>query len=149
MRTVMEENEVTCCVRGYHVYKTVWAAAVGEVLICRREPTNSADRYAVAVLKEETIIEHLPRKMSKICSLFLRRGGSIRCKVTGSRRYSSDLPQGGLEIPCSLLFKANMKEITKLRKVLAHSSQYLVIMLCFIIYKFYNVQCNNYYNINH
>ena len=34
---------------------------------------------------------HLPRKMSKVCSLFLRRGGSIRCKVTGSRRYSSDL----------------------------------------------------------
>ena len=61
--------------------------AVGEVLICRREPTNSADRYAVAVLKEETIIGHLPRKMSKVCSLFLRRGGSIRCKVTGSRRY--------------------------------------------------------------
>ena len=52
MRTVMEENEVACCVRGYHVYKTVWAAAVGEVLICRREPTNSADRYAVAVLKD-------------------------------------------------------------------------------------------------
>ena len=90
-----------------------------EVLIRRREPTNSADSYAVAVLKEETIIGHLPWKMSKVCSLFLRRGGSIRCKVTGSRRYSSDLPQGGLEIPCSLLFKANVKEITKLRKVLA------------------------------
>ena len=74
---------------------------------------------AVAVLKEETIIGHLPRKMSKVCSLFLRRGGSICCKVTGSRRYSSDLPQGGFEISCSLLFKANVKEITKLRKVLA------------------------------
>ena len=55
----------------------------------------------------------------EVCSLFLRRGGSIHCKVTGSRRYSSDLPQGGLEIPCSLVFKANVKEITKLRKVLA------------------------------
>ena len=54
----MEETELACCVRGYHVYKTIWAAAVGEVLICRREPTNSADRYAVAVLKEETIIGH-------------------------------------------------------------------------------------------
>ena len=99
----------------YTLYKTI----CGKVLICRREPTNSADRYAVAVLKEETIIGHLPRKMSKICSLFLRRGGSIRCKVTGSRRYSSDLPQGGLEIPRSLLFTANVKEVMKLRKVLA------------------------------
>ena len=55
----MAEREVACCVRGYHVYKTIWGAAVGEVLICRREPTNSADRYAVAVLKEQTIIGHL------------------------------------------------------------------------------------------
>ena len=95
------------CVQDY------LGGCIGEVLICRKEPTNSADRYAVAVLKEETIIGHLPRKMSKVCSLFLRRCGSIRCKVTGSRRYSSDLPQGGLEIPCSLLFKANVKETTK------------------------------------
>lgn len=115
----MEEAELACCVRGYHVYKTIWAAALGEVLICRREPTNSADRYAVAVLKEEMIIGHLPRKMSKVCSLFLRRGGSIRCKVTSGRRYSSDLPQGGLEIPCSLLFTGDRKEIMKLRKVVS------------------------------
>ena len=55
------------------------------------QPTYMADRYAVAVLKQETIIEHFPRKISKVCSLFLRRGGSIRCTVTGSRRHSSDL----------------------------------------------------------
>ena len=61
---------MACCVRGYHVYKTIWVAAVGEVLICRREPTNSADRYAIAVLKEKTIIGHLPRKMSKFVLCF-------------------------------------------------------------------------------
>ena len=44
------------------------------------------------------VIGHLPRKLSKICSLFIRRGGSICCIVTGGRRYSADLPQGGLEI---------------------------------------------------
>ena len=37
------------CVRGYHVYQRIWTAAVGEVLHCEREPTNSGDRYAVAV----------------------------------------------------------------------------------------------------
>ena len=117
------EKEVACCVRGYHVYKDIWAEAIGEELVCIREPTNTADRYAVAVLRRETIIGHLPRKISKVCSLFLRRGGSIRCTVTGSRRHSSDLPQGGLEIPCSLLFTADMKEIMKLKKVLKGSSQ--------------------------
>ena len=115
------ETEISCCVRGYHVYKDVWEAAIGEVLVCRREPSNAADRYAVAVTKEETIIGHLPRKLSKVCSLFLRRGGSIRSTVTGRRRYSSDLTQGGLEVPCTLLFTGDVKEIKKLEKVLKRS----------------------------
>ena len=65
------EKKMACCVRGYHVYKDIWAAAIGEVLVCSREPTNAADRYAVAVPKKETIIGHLPRKISKVCSLYL------------------------------------------------------------------------------
>ena len=37
------EKEMACCVRGYHVYKDMWAAAIGEfeVLVCSREPTNT------------------------------------------------------------------------------------------------------------
>ena len=73
---------MACCVRGYHVYKDIWAAAVGEVLASWREPSNASDRYAIAVLKHERIIGHLPRKILKVC-LFLREG-SIRCTVTGS-----------------------------------------------------------------
>jgi len=61
------------------------------------------DRYAVAVKKDEMIIGQLPRKISHVCSLFLRRGGCTSCTVTGTKRYSADLPQGGLEIPCLLL----------------------------------------------
>ena len=49
------EKELACCVRGYHVYKDIWAAAIGEELECSREPTNMADRYAVAVRNEETL----------------------------------------------------------------------------------------------
>ena len=76
------------------MYKDIWATAIGEELVCGREPTNMADRYAVAILKQESVIGHLPRKISKVCSLFLPRGGSIRCTVTGSRRhpYPGDLP---------------------------------------------------------
>ena len=37
------------CIRGYHVYKEIWAAAVGEELACTTEPHNSHDRYAVSV----------------------------------------------------------------------------------------------------
>ena len=115
------EMEMPCCVRGFHVYKEVWETAIEEVLMCHREPTNATDRYAVAVTKAATIIGHLPRKLSKVCSLFLRRGGSIRFTVTGRRRYSSDLLQGGLEIPCTLLFTGDAKEIKKLKKLLKRS----------------------------
>ena len=44
-------------------------------------------------------------------SLFLRRGGTIECAVTGHCKYSAELAQGGLEVPCSLLFKATPEAV--------------------------------------
>ena len=99
------------------VYKELWAAGLGEVLTCEREPDNASDRYAVAVKKEGTVVGHLPRKLTRVCSLFLRWGGTVDCIVTGHGRYSADLPQGGLEVPCSLIFKATPKEVLKLKKM--------------------------------
>ena len=45
--TIMEEARFECCVRGYHVYFEIWEAILGETLLCRREPTNVSDHYAV------------------------------------------------------------------------------------------------------
>ena len=106
--------EKDSCIRGYHVYKSTWIAMMGEMLACERDPRNQHDRYTVSVKKGNTTVGHLPKKISKLCSLFIRRGGSIQCLVNGSRRYSSDLPQGGLEIPCKLIFKGNTTEIKHL-----------------------------------
>ena len=92
--------------------------AIGEVLDCERELGNAKDRYTVAVKKDATVIGHLPRKISRVSSLFLRQGGSVQCTVTGRRRYSFDLPQGGLEIPCLVKFTAQSKEIQKLKQLL-------------------------------
>jgi hypothetical protein len=89
---------------------------------CVREPTNRTNRYAVATVRGGTIIGHLPRKISKLYTLFMRNCGSIRCVVTGTRRFSLDLPQGGLEIPCHLLFEGKVKIIKKLKKRLKHRS---------------------------
>ena len=103
----LESFEVDAMVRGYHVYKDIWVAHVGEVLPCCRETSNRHNPFAVSVKKNGTIVGHVPRKISTLCSLFLRKGGSIYCCVTGVRRYSWDLVQGGLEIPCTLLFQPN------------------------------------------
>ena len=115
----METFQMESCVRGYHVYKDLWEAVVGERLECQRERDNPSDAYAVAVKKGGAVVGHLPRKLSRLCALFIRRGGSISCSPTGRRRYSSDLPQGGLEIPCLLFFEGDSKEIKKLVKLCA------------------------------
>ena len=81
-----EELSRVSCIRGYHVCKDIWDAAIGEVLVCERELRNVEDCYAIAVTKDETVIGHLPRNLSRVCSLFtcvfIRRGGTIDCTVT-------------------------------------------------------------------
>ena len=66
-------------VSGYHEYP--WGVpAVGEELICHRELGNSHDPYAVAVKKgslDTVELGHGPRRISEICSSFIRRGGTL------------------------------------------------------------------------
>uniref|UniRef100_A0A1X7U5P3 HIRAN domain-containing protein n=1 Tax=Amphimedon queenslandica TaxID=400682 RepID=A0A1X7U5P3_AMPQE len=100
-----EHFEISSVVRGYHVYKDMLEATERESLQCTRELSNSHDPYAVAIFKNGYIVGHVPRIISAVCSLFLRWGGSIQCTVIGSRKYSEDLPQGGLEIPCLYPFR--------------------------------------------
>ena len=80
------------------MYKSVWNGIVRENLPCVAESSNTSDLYAVPVTKNGTIVGHVPRKVSDVCTIFLRKGGVILCEVTGSRMYSHDIPQGGLEI---------------------------------------------------
>ncbi len=51
---------VEAMVRGYHAYKDIWTAVVGEELPCQRERAgNPPDPFAVAVLKDEAIVGHV------------------------------------------------------------------------------------------
>ena len=102
--------EMSSCI---HAYRKDWNPVIGELLECGREITNNQDRYAVAVKRNRTIVGHLSQKITCVCSLLLRRGGSISCQVMGGRQYSSDLPQGGLEIPCTLMFNGNIPRYGK------------------------------------
>ena len=40
-------KEMACCVRGYHVYKDIWPAAIREVLVRTTEPTNVGKIFIV------------------------------------------------------------------------------------------------------
>ena len=60
----------------------------------------------------------MPKKISRMCSSFLDLGVQITAVVTGRRRYSSDLVQGGLEIPCDLRFTGHQQHIEKLKRII-------------------------------
>ena len=85
---------------------------------------NIHDRFAVSVQtkrKDGTgeIVGHVPKFVSMICSIFIWRGGEITCRVTGTRCYSTDFPQGGVEIPCILFFRSStQKECDKAERFL-------------------------------
>ena len=73
---------VEAVVRGYRAYKDIWAAVYGEELPCKREAGNRVDAFAMVVIKDGTVVGHILKKISSVCSLYLRRGGSIICRVT-------------------------------------------------------------------
>ena len=78
-------------VRGYYVNKYIWTAVVRDKFQYRKESRNKFDPFAVVVMRGETIIGHVTRKISSIFPLFLRWGGSITCCVTGDRCHSGNL----------------------------------------------------------
>ena len=114
------ETKHCSCVRGYHVYQNDWTPFLGEILQCSREESNVYDPFAIKVTKDGSIVGHLPKKISSMCSLFIRMGGIIYCEVADlNRRYSRDLIQGSLEIPCIITLQGAMDLIDKASKLLA------------------------------
>ena len=106
------------------MYKDGWLPVRDEMLACQCETGNAHDPFAVKVVKSRSIVGHLPKKISSTCSLFMRRGGVITCKITDpQKRYSRDLEQGGLEIPCSLIFQGDRELLEKARKLLLLSEK--------------------------
>ena len=47
---------IEAMVRGYHMYKEIWCAAVREELSCIREVENYRDLFAVAVVRSGVIV---------------------------------------------------------------------------------------------
>ena len=104
-------------VRDFQVYSEIWEPYIGEELQCVREEDNDHDPYAVSIIKRRQIVGHVPHSISRACAVHLRSHGNITCTVTGSREYSSDLDQGGMQIPCTLCFTGNKIWLDKLAEL--------------------------------
>ena len=58
--------------------------------------------FAIAIKKVtptgNVIVGHTSRVILSVCLIFICQGGTIVCVVNGAKQYSSNLPQGGLEV---------------------------------------------------
>ena len=107
----------TSYVRGHHVYCQEWAPVIGEVLALKLQPDNTYDKFAVAVIKNDQFVSHIPKPVSRAVSYFLsREGHSSLCEVTGNR-----LNRGvglGVEVPCTYRFYGRQSYIDRLNHLL-------------------------------
>ena len=85
---------------GHHVYKVVWTSVIEQVLHLEAEDGNQHDKYPVAVMKNDQIIGHAPRCISRVSWYFLKNGGEIKCKITSKRKKGN-----GLEVLCIYIYK--------------------------------------------
>ncbi len=76
-----------------------WTPTIGESLLVKPEPTNAKDNKAVAVLKDDLVVGHVPYNLASRLFQFLRRDvNKAFAEVTGAK-----VNRGagyGLEIPC-------------------------------------------------
>ena len=74
-------------IRGHHEHKCIRENPSDDEYVCERKIGNAHDTHAVAIRKdidgETRILGHIPRKLSSHCSIFIRYGGMICCKVNG------------------------------------------------------------------
>ena len=85
-----------------------------------REDGNLMDPYAVAIKRGSKVIGHVPWKTSAAYSLFMQRRGAVTYMfIDNHHQYSSDLPQGDLQIPYQLVFQSeDMELIAKLKNIM-------------------------------
>ena len=57
-----------------------WEPSLRDQLHCQEERSNDKDRYTIAVVDNGVVVGQLPRKISLVCSLGIKRGGIIECQ---------------------------------------------------------------------
>ena len=116
----MSSVSLGSCIRGFHEYQAIWKPINGEELYCCRENGNTSDPYTISVMKGREVVGHVPRKISRMCAVFLRNRETIKCTISGSRRYSRDLPHGyGNPLYSRIFWRSEITEkISKLIKEL-------------------------------
>ena len=91
----------------------IWTPKVGDENVClKSENENQHGKFAVAIVLEERIVEHVPKNLSKIFYQFMKIPNcTIRCKVTG--KHLSLGAGYGFEIPVQCRFIGAKKQLNR------------------------------------
>ena len=75
--------------------------------MCEHEENNKYYLFAIKLYRplDRKIVGHFPIKISRITRFIIARGAIGEAQLTAAHYRRSPLVQGGLEIPCSLIFK--------------------------------------------
>ena len=82
--------EFNCFITGHHAYKGIWMWGIQEELTYEREPGNQHDEHVVKVLKDGEIVGHIPRLLSKTCTLIFLSGGKFACQENERTKEERD-----------------------------------------------------------
>lgn len=82
MATSEEESfQLESSVRGHHGFKSTWTPVVRQLLQVQAKAVNSHDAYAMAVILNNAVVGHLPRKFSRIAFFFSNMVGILPVKL--------------------------------------------------------------------
>ena len=90
-----DENEMACCVRCYHVYKDIWEAAIGKVLVCRCWKNFHFKNY-IHVKYFWTFSVHkniFTMKKSEYSTMCLYMSTQVNTEVCVRFRWTTSLPK--------------------------------------------------------
>lgn len=114
----MSDYSYSSVIRSFHVYRNIWTPNEGEELTTKRENDNLFDKYAISVLKDNIVVGHVPKEISKLVAFFIKHGGVLKCIVTEGGVYRHSEEAGGLEIPCVMVFSGPTDLVERLKSLL-------------------------------
>ena len=94
---ITQQQEKYLLEEGIEIFleKEFGDAPIGSILSAKLEDDLQSlvhDKYTLALINSESVtVGHLPKFMSKLAHFFVKNAGTIRCEITDSKRYSSDL----------------------------------------------------------
>ena len=114
--------ETPSYIQGYHEYQNIWTPFLQDELCGEMETVNSADKYAVAVKKNNVVVGHLPLgcsgKFANAILYFLRADEWSECKVIVTGKPVNRGDGDGMQVPCLLKFHGQKSLIGILKQQL-------------------------------